>query len=208
MDKKELIQLLKDPEVLKELKNEASDELEDLLSEIEITDDDTIETVSKKYSAKLQKIVKHFNTKVTQAENNAVEKVTKSAREKEEQAIRDFEKDHPGMKNPEVVKTMQPLYDRGKSLEEAYALACTAEKVNPDSGEALKKGETPPKKEAKKEEKPTNTSLKTGITDKDETGESDDEEDKSKLSIDEVMAANSNEFIAKHGDPFAEKQET
>jgi len=198
--------MLKDPEVIRELQNSNTDDkLTALLDDIELNDEDTIETVSKKHSKRLKEVVDYFTEKLKEVETNAVEKATAPTRQKEEQEIKDFSDKNPGMNNPEVVALMQPLYDKGKSLSEAYAVATKALDLDPTTGEPVgeekkeEKGKEA-KGEEKKETKPI-SSMKSNLSD--DSGEEEDEKkDEGPLSIDQVIAASSNEFIAKHGDPF------
>ena len=56
--------MLKDPDIVEALKSkDSSDELDDLLTTIEITAEDDLQSLSAKHQAQMVKIVKHFNTK-------------------------------------------------------------------------------------------------------------------------------------------------
>ena len=194
-------------------KKSTSGELGDLLTAIEITDDDDMKSLSAKHQAQLVKIVKHFNTKLAETEASAVEKATAGEKNKEASRINKFSKENKGMANPDVVAAMQPFYDKGRTLEDSYAMACRALEIDPKTGEAPtaddgkgSKGKKEEKKEAKKkEDKTLLSSARTDLADDDLSDDDDDEgKDKKPLSIDDAIDANINKFIAEKGDPFAE----
>ena len=203
--------MMKDGEVQKALKDSGSDssELQELMEIIEISDDDTMESLNKKQQGQIQKLVKYFTKKIDESENNAVEKATADSRKAEDVKIQKFAEDNPGMGNAEVVEIMQPLYDKGKTLEECYATACRAMELDPKTGETPKDDAT--KDEAKADESDKDTpakeeqrsSIKSNISD-DVTA--DDGEGKKDgvgpVSLDEALSANSAAYIAKNGNPF------
>lgn len=195
------------------------EELESLLEDLDIGDDDTLESLAKKSGAKIKKLVKYFTEQMANVEDSAVEKATKDTREKEAAAIKDFSTKNPGMKNDEVVALMQPLYDKGKPMEECYKVACKALDLDPTTGEApveetaeeKKERETKEAKAAKKAEKKetkgAKQSAKSGTTEEEEDPDEDDpgKEPDKPLSLDEALASASSEYTAKHGNPFDTK---
>ena len=209
--------MMKDPEMQKAIRGNSNDEeLEELLKDLDITDDDTAETLAKKSNAKMKKLVKYFTAQVANAKDDAVEEATKDTREKEGAKIRKFSADNLGMKNDEVVELMQQRYDKGNSLEESYAFACKALDIDPKTGEAPKE-ETDEEKEAreKKEAKKkvakkagAKSSAKSGVTDADDDVDDDDDDESAKpMSLDEALASASAEFQAKNGNIFEDKKD-
>lgn len=210
--------MMKSPEVKEALTGKSDDEeLEELLAAIEITDDDDLNSLSKKQQAQMTKVVKYFTKKVANAEKNAVDTATKDTREKEAAAIREFSATHPGMKNQDVVDMMQLLYDKGKSLEDAYAAATKAAGLDPATGEAPIE-ETPEEKKereakeakakAEKGDKPASSAKSTIPDDSDVPPDGEqDGEGGTPVTLDEALAASSAAYIAKHGNPFEEQKE-
>ena len=214
--------MMQDPEVKKALLGKSDDaELESLLEDMDIGEDDTIESVAKKSSAKMKKLVKYFTTQMAKVGKDAVEEATKDTREKEAATINEFATKNPGMKNPEVVALMQPLYDKGKPMAECYKVACKALDLDPVTGEAPKEETTEEKtareaKEAKakkakeKETKGAKQSAKSGAAaeeeDLDEGDPDKDTKDDKPVSIDDALAAASAEYTAKHGNPYDQKE--
>jgi hypothetical protein len=207
---------MKDKDVKSALGKSKVLEIEDLLGDIDITDDETLESLNKKQQKQLKKVVKFFTEKMEESENSAVEKATADTRKREDATIQKFSADNPGMKNQEVVDLMQPLYDKGKPLSECYAVACKALDLDPKTGvtpvqETAEEKVEREKKEAKtkKDEKVKKiTSAKSTVTDDpagDDEGEGKKED--APLSIEESLKANSAAYIAKHGDPFATQKE-
>lgn len=207
--------MMKNPEVKEALHGKSDDEeLEELLQAVDITDDDDLQSLTKKQSAQLTKVVKYFTKKIAKAESNAVETATKDTREKEAAAIQKFSDDNPGMKNQDVVDLMQPLYDKGKSLEDCYATACKALDLDPTTGIAPVAEDKEKSKEAKgdkeepaKKEKTLISSAKSTLQD-DTTPPDEEKEKKSEapLTLDEALANSSAAYIAKHGSPFEKKE--
>lgn len=212
MTKEQMLEMLKDPDVAKELKKQSEGELNELLKEVKITDDTTMDDLSKSYMKKLEGLTKYFNTKLDEVEKSAVEKARQPEADKETAKIQAFSKKNPAMANPDVVALMQPLYDKGMSLEDAYAKACKIEEVNPVSGKSLeedpiKADDKKAKRGEKKEEKAPKSSKKSEVTDDDEEELEEEEikvdEDKP-LDLDAVLATASNNYEAKTGKtPFA-----
>jgi len=208
--------MMKSQEVKEALSGKSdNDELEELVQAIEITEDDDLQSLSKKQQAQISKLVKYFTKKITNAENNAVEKATKDTREKEAAEIRKFSDANPGMKNQDVVDLMQPLYNKGKTLQEAYDAATKALGLDPTTGEPPKEETAEEKKargqkeaKAKAKDGLPKTSAKSDLI---EEPPGDDDKGGSKkdtpLSLDDALAANSAAYIAKHGDPFDKKEE-
>jgi hypothetical protein len=217
IDKNELLKLLSDVDVAKAIQKSGGDDLQDLIKEVEITDTDTLESLSKKQQAQLQKLVVYFNKRLSETEKSAISEATKSTREEEARKIRDFEKAHPAMKKAELIEVMQPLYDKGMSLEDSYEKACLALKLDPTTGEVPVVKETDAKnknkgkestqkveEKPKKEETKVMTSARSEIIGDDDSGEADVKPDSKaeSLSLTEVISANLNNYIAKNGDPF------
>jgi hypothetical protein len=174
-----------------------------LLEDIEVTDDDTIETLNKKQNARLQKVVNFLNKKLDEVTAKAVEEATRPSREKEAASIKEFEKDHPGMKNPDVIALMQPLYNKGKTLEECYNAACKALELDPTTGNKPEDGKDSKEQTKAKDNKSVKTSAKSLIPD--DSGIDPDDKKGEDVTLEDIFAKNSNEFIAKHGNPFETK---
>lgn len=207
--------MMKDPEVRQALGGSSDDEeLESLLESMDIGDDDTLETVAKKSDAKIKKLIKYFNSKVANAETNAVEKATEDTRKKEDAKIAKFSASNPGMKNPEVVALMQPLYDNGKPLDECYAAACKGLDLDPTTGIAPvddkdKKDDKGGEAKDKKDDKGAKQSIKSGIgeeIDDDAKDKGGDKGDDKPVSLDQALQAASASYIAKNGNPFEKKE--
>lgn len=202
--------MMKNKEVREALSDSTSDkELEDLLKGVTITDDDDLDSLSKKQQKQIEKLVSYFDKKLTKVEKSAVEKATEDTRKKEDAEIAEFSANNPGMKDQNVVDLMQPLYNKGKPLAECYATACKGLGLDPTTGkepvaeEETKKSE---KKEAKSDDtKGKRTSAKSEMQD-DDTSDKDEESPKLEpKTLDEALAANSAAFIAKNGNPFEKK---
>jgi hypothetical protein len=203
---------MKDKDVRDALGKKQTDEIDELLKDIDITDDDTIESLNKKQSARLNKVVKYFEKKLAETESNAVEKATADTRKKEDAKIQKFSEDNPGMKKQEVIDLMQPLYDKGKTLKEAYDVACKGLGLDPTTGEPPKEETAEEKTARETKEKEAKAKAKNSqrstITD---DPDADDDEGKGKkddgpISIDDALKANSAAYIAKHGNPFDQKE--
>jgi hypothetical protein len=205
---------MKNPEVRQALGGSDDEELESLLESLEVGEDDTLETVAKKSDAKMKKLIKYFNSKVANAESNAVEKATEDTRKKEDAKIAKFSDGNPGMKDPKVIKMMQPLYDDGMPLDECYAAACKGLDLDPKTGIAPvegedKKGEKKGEEAKKgKEDKGAKQSLKSGIGEEADLDEGDDKGKKAEapVSLDDALQAASAQYIAKNGSPFEKKE--
>ena len=208
--------MMSNPEVKKALSGSSTDEkLEELLKDLDISENDTMEDVARKSNAKVQKLVKYFTEEMANVKTSAVEEATKDTREKEAAKINKFAADNPGMKNPNVVAMMQPLYDQGESLEDAYAKACKGLDLDPKTGEepqqeteeekaAIEAKEAKAGKEAK-EEKGAKQSIKSAVSGDEDDLEEEEEEEKPPLTLDDALAAADAAYVAKHGDPFEEK---
>ena len=208
-EQKKFVEMMQNEEVRKEIFGEEDKgKIKEILSPVDITDDDTMESLSKKYMEKLSALADHFEGRITEAKNQAVEKATEDSRRAEEAKVRKFAEDNPAMQNSEVVELMNPLYNKGMSLEDAYAKACKALDISPESGKPIDEEDDKAKDKEKKKDKPK-SSAKTGLRD-DETGDDEDkvgdDSDKEGKSLDEILSANSASFIAKNGDPFGDKE--
>lgn len=205
MTKEELIASLKDPEVKKAMKDL---DVKSIIEDIEITDDDTVASVAKKFQQQMKDVVKHFTSVMEETKRSAVEEATAPARNEQQQKILKFTKENPGMSNKDLVAFMDPLYASGMSLEDAYAKSCKALDINPKTGKGIdekdeedkgekKEKKSPEKKEAKK-------SIKTVIEDDDDIEEETKKDDKPK-SLRDTITANMNKMAAEGKDPFTEK---
>jgi hypothetical protein len=169
----EFVDMMKDKDVKSALGKSKVLEIEDLLGDIDITDDETLESLNKKQQKQLKKVVKFFTEKLEESENSAVEKATADTRKREDATIQKFSADNPGMKNQEVVDLMQPLYDKGKPLSECYAVACKALDLDPKTGVTPVQETAEEKVEREKKEAKTKegekvkkiTSAKSTVTD-------------------------------------------
>jgi len=209
-EQKELLALLKTKEGKQALAGDDGEELAGLMEAIEVGDDDTMESMSKKQQTQLGKIVKYFTKKITEAESSAVEKATADSRKTEDAKIQKFSDSNPGMKNDRVVALMQPLYDKGESLEDSYKIACKALDLDATTGETPVEGDEKEKpKEAKakatKEKKPV-SSIKSVISDDAGDVITPPEEKAAPLTLAETLSANSAAYIAKNGNPFGEQE--
>lgn len=187
LDPKELAKALKDPEVKKAMK--AQD-----FEEIEVSEEDTIETVAKKFNARLKQMQENFDSTLqTALEESTKESTAKSERDK----IKEFTKTHKGMEKKEVIDLMDPLYMSGMTLEDAYAKACKAADINPETGTPVgeEEEESGKKKEDKQKEKPRSSIKSKGSVKPEEDEE--EEDDKSEMSLSEVIKANANKLDAK-----------
>jgi hypothetical protein len=213
MTREEMLELLKDEEfvsLMKETKD-PNEELKDLLKPLEITEDTSVEDLSRKQGEQLQKVVAFFQKQVTSAEERAVDRATKGERERSQREIVEFAKTHPGMNSDEVVKRMQPLYDEGKPLDECYSFVCRGLNLNPQTGieagtdEDKAKMEELGLKTEEKEEKtlPPNSSVKSNlaVADDDDAGGPPKKDDEP-VSLEDAISANMNALDAKNGCPF------
>ena len=205
------MEALKDPKMAKEaarlLKNDGEDRLADLLKDVEVTDDDTIESVSKKHQSKIKELVSYFNDRLDEVKTQAVEESTADTKAAKEKEIHDFEKANPeGMKNPEVIAIMQPLYDKGETLASCYAKACRALELDvktglppSDEGEEDKsKKKSKGDEEAKEKSTKKLSSNKSFLSDDGDEDEDDDDGKKDKpLTLTESLEANANTLLAK-----------
>lgn len=199
------MELLKDPEVAKALEKQNDDELEKLLSPLDISDEDTMESLTQKQQKQLAKVVTYFNNKLVEVEKNAVAKAQQPEIAKREREITEFSKANPGMKNPEVVAIMQPLYDKGESLDSCYKKACRALELDPVTGEVPKseKDEAKNKDKAKdkgveKKKDIPKSSAKSSLSDDPDSTVGEEPEDKTGKSLDEIISANMNAYEAKN----------
>ena len=210
-EQQKFVDMMNNSEVKDALGAKKKEELEELLKAIEVTDSDDMESLNKKQQAQLSKVVKYFTKALADTEKSAVTKATADSRKAEDAKIAKFSKDHPGMKNSEVVDLMQAQYDKGKTLEESYEIACKGLGLDVATGEAPKE-ETAEEKVAreKKEAKTTKkvTSNKSTLADDpDEGDEGAGEKKEAPKSLEDALQANSSAYIAKHGNPFEESKE-
>lgn len=216
---KELVAFLKTKEGQEAIRGTKDDqeELTEILKEIDITDDDDIQSVSKKHQAQIKKLVTYFGKQVANAKKDAVDEATKDSRAAEDAKIRAFAAKNPGMKNDKVLAMMQPLYDKGESLEDAYAIACRGIGLDPKTGEAPddKGGKKDDDDKGGKQAKSSDddkggkrSSAKSGMNHDDDDDGGDDKGGKKEppKSLQDALAANSSEYIAKHGNPFDRKE--
>lgn len=206
MDKAELIKLLRSKEVKDALKD-SDVSTEELFSEIEVSDGDTPETIAKKFNDQLKRIVTGFRKELGETKKSAVDEALAPTVAAKQQEILDFQKANPGMSNKDVIGIMDPLYQSGKSLKDAYQIACKALGLSPDTGLAPEDG-VKDKKEEKKTEKQEATSKKSSlksaeIADVEEVA--DKGEKKEAKTLAEVIAENANKMNAETGNPFDEK---
>lgn len=213
-EQQNFVDMMNNSEVKDALGKGKTEELEELLKDIPITDDDDMQSISKKQQAQLQKVVKYFTKALDASEKNAVKTATADSRKAEDAKIAAFSKDHPGMKNSEVVDLMQVQYDNGKSLEDSYATACKALDLDPVTGVEPKEETAEEKtareaKEAKGDKPPVKkSSNKSTVTDDPDLGDEEGEKKEApKKTLEEALAANSNAYIAKHGNPFEESKD-
>ena len=211
--KEELMELLKDKEVQDLISGKSKKEIDDILGELDVTDDDTIESVVKKSQKQLKEVIKYFTNKLQEVETSAVEKATEDTRRKEAAKIQEFSDNNPGMNNPDVVSLMEPLYAKGKSLEECYATACKALDLNPGSGKSITDdpigdGDND-KDKAKDDKKGKKSSFKSdttsGASDNDDEEGGEDKTKRDDMSLTDIIKSNSADYIAKNGDPFKDE---
>ena len=202
LSKKEILEALKDPEIQQELSKEKG--LEALLKPLELTDDDTLESLARKQNEQLQKVVKYFKDREDSVKADAVEEATRGQKEDERRRIEKFEKDNPGMKNAEVINIMQPLYNNGMSLEDSYAKACKALDLNPETGEAPKEEDAKSDKDKKSTKEPEKkvSSARSSLQvpeDDDSSDDSDKRDEDKPQDLKSIISANINAYDAKHG---------
>lgn len=199
MTKEEIVAFLNSKEGKKAMGASAGT-LEDLVTDIEITDTDTPESIGKKMNAQLKQIAKSFQEQLTAMKSEVVEEATLPARQSKQQEILNFKKTHPGMSNDEVISIMDPLYISGKTLEEAYAIACKSLELNPTTGVPLSEETKGGKDEKPAPKKPeVKKSLKSDIPDDEDTDVGTDKKEAKTLS--DIIKANANKLDAE-SDPF------
>lgn len=161
--------------------------------EIIVEDNDTVDTVAKKFNKQMTEMSRAFNTQLESVKTAAVEEATAPIREDKRQTILRFKEAHPGMKNADVVAIMDPLYAKGKTLEEAYALACKTIGLDETTGDVPKVDDPLPKKAAK-------TTPKAIPPEEDlDDGDEGKKDDKPKTLM-ETINANANNLDATMGD--------
>ena len=205
MTKEELIAMLTTKEVKAALKGSDTTPAE-LFKEIEIDDDDTPATIAKKFNAQLKEVINHFQGEVQKSKKEAVDEALAPTRASKDKEIRDFAKANPGMSNTEIVGIMDPLYQSGKSLEEAYKIACKSLDIEPTTGKTVGDGEEEKKEEKKQGQKKDTPkkSLKSSEIQESEDTAGEKKETKAK-TLAEVIAENANKLNAEIGNPFDEK---
>lgn len=210
--------MMKDPEVRKEVLGDSKDEeLEELLKDLDINDDDTVETIAKKSDAKVKKLINYFKKEMANVSKKTEEKASEDRKAQEDKKIQAFAAKNPGMNNTKVIALMQPLYDSGSTLEEAYEsalkdLGIHGKELDPKTGEAVESPTEKETREAKLKEKEAKkakkqegakSSAKSGVgEDDDDDGGDADDKDKGPVSLDDALAAASADYTAKHGNPF------
>lgn len=216
--------MMKDPEVRKAVLGDQKDEeLEELLNDLEVGEEDDLESLARKSNAKVKKLVKYFTKKMDNAEKSAEKKRAEDSQAQEDRKIKAFSDKNPGMKNAKVIALMQPLYNEGASLEDAYAqalkdLGLDGKELDPKTGEvkheteeekaAREKTEAEAKKKAKKQEGAKSSAKSSVAHDDDNDDDDGDDPEKDKpVSLDDALQAASSDYIAKHGNPFEKKEE-
>ncbi len=197
LSKEELLAFLKTPEA-KEVLAEPED-----FKEIEMGENDRVEDVVRKFNAELKKMHSNFNSRLQSVKAETVEEALRPAKESQAQAIINFKKANPGMSRQEVIDIMDPLYASGKSLEDAYKIACKSLDLNPTTGTPVDE-ETPAPKKDEPAVKTPKPSLKSDVPEDDGADEPKGSGGKKEeLSLMDVLKANANRLDAST-DPFKE----
>lgn len=221
MTQEELLAMLNTPAVKKAMGKGESKTMQDIMKSVEITDSDTPATIAVKIQEKMKEMADYFTDQLETVKQTAVEEATAPARASRQQQILAFAKTHPGMKREDVQDIMDPLWQKGMSLEDAYAKACKAVDVDPTSGktpeeetaeekkerEATTKGKTTPAPSKKEEKKVAKTSMKSGDIEEDDELEEGDDKNKGKAkSLSDIINANMNKLDAENPDVFKEEE--
>lgn len=204
----ELLEAMKDPELLKELGIETKEDKEEaeLFGDIEVGDEDTAADLVKKINARGKAQREWLKKREAKILSQVKDDKDKDKATATQDKIDKFLLDHPELnKNKELLDQVDQLYKSSGNLEEAYTKGCKLLDLDPETGVApveKKEGDkktTPPAKEPKKV-----TSLK-GDT-QDTSSEDDDEDTQGKpekpKSIREAAAAHSNSMAAEGKNPF------
>jgi hypothetical protein len=211
--KKELLEAMKDPALLKEagLQPITSEEEKELFADIVMGDDDTTADLVKKINEKTRKQRDYLQKREEKIIKKAEAKAGEGEAARQQQEVDSFLKKHPELSaNKELLDIVEPLYHNGKDLEAAYKLGCKSLSLDPETGKAplsdeeKKKAEESGEKKKDEEKKEKKVSFKTDTSDDGLPGvtQSGDEENKGPKSIREIAGELSNSMAANGKNPF------
>ncbi len=203
----QLLEALKDPATAKEaqkiLKNDGEERLASILKGVEVTDEDTLESLSRKHQDQIRDLVTYFNDQIERSTQDAVTQATADTKAAKEREIQEFSRKNPGMDNAEIIEIMQPLYDKGESIEKCYAKACRALELDPTTGkppvdpEEGNKKKAPDAKDKDKDKKEKISSMKSDMVDDPGDDTPKEKDDDTPISIEDSISANMNMLLAK-----------
>lgn len=208
---KEILEALKDPNTLEQIKKMGSDpELEELFGDVEFPEDATPTEIAKVINARSKKQMQYISKITSKSEEAAKRVLEEEKRSKRDIEISEFLKTHPDLaSNDELIDVVQPLYNKYGDLQKAYDLGTKALGINPNKKEAVPPKED--KKEDKKEDEKTLEKIPKSQFKSDDPKLSDDPskegvEPTKPKSIREILSENSNKLTASGNNPFRENQ--
>ncbi|MDB4261289.1 hypothetical protein N9878_00340 [bacterium] len=202
--KAEILELLKDPELLKEagLQTVASKTEDELFSDIVVSDDDTMSDVVKKINDRQRKQRDYMKKRDADVLKEAKELSSKGEKDRAQAEVDSFLKKHPELTaNKDLLAIVDPLYQNGMDLEDAFKKGCKSLDLDPSTGKApvVDDDETgkPGDKTTKKPALRTDQQAPVKKVD-----DADDVPD-TPLSIREAASANLNKLAAKGENPWS-----
>lgn len=215
--KKEILEAMKDPDLLKEAGLQPiEDEVEkELFADIVLGENDTTEDLARKFNEKARKQRAYLQQREGKILKAAEKKAGEGEAARQTAEVDSFLKAHPELKaNPELLDIVEPLYHNGKSLEDSWNIACASKGFDAKTGKAplteeekkAAEEKDPEKKENKEEKKGKKTSLKTDTLDTGLPGQRSDDpkdgEDPRPKTIREIAGELSNDLAAKGTNPY------
>lgn len=198
---KEILEALKDPETLKQIREMDRDpELEELFGNIEFSDDATPAEIAKAINERSKKQMQYIS-KISEKSEKAAKKILEEEKiAKSDAEVSSFLKAHPELvSNEELLDIVEPLYKKYGDIQRAYDLGVKALGI-----EAKKEENTPPIEEERKEQTPKSQLKSDDPKLSDDPAKEGIEPAKPK-TLREILSETSNKLTASGNNPYKEK---
>lgn len=208
--RKEILEAMNDPELLKEagLQPISDKEEEELFSDIVVGGNDDISDVVKKINDRSRKQKDYLRKREEKILKAAEEKAKEPEKNRKDKEIDSFLKEHPELSNnKELLDVVSPLYNNGMSLEDAWKKGCKSLDLDVTTGLAPKKEDDKKKDDGGDKRKATEkkTALKTDSSDDGlaDAGLPKGKEDTDKpKSLREIISEQANDLAATGKNPW------
>lgn len=216
--RKEILEAMKDPELLKEagLAPISDKEEDELFSDITVSDNDDIADVVAKINDRSRKQKAYLKKREEKILALAEKKAQEPEKTRKQKEVDSFLLEHPELStNKKLLDIVSPLYNNGNgmSLKEAYETGCKSLDLDPSTGLAPEKDGEKKKKEEekggeKKDAKEKKTALKsdssvdTGLPEHQHKENMKNSDDKKPKSLREIVSEQANELAANGENPW------